>query len=107
MEETARGFDLLKFIRQLIKEKRGEGCDEEIIKREEIELSERLENRIYMLILQLMPEESLSEFENLLDKESNEEEVQNFCAQHIHDFEELISQELLDFRKTYLETSVI
>lgn len=107
MEETARAFDLPKFIRQLIQEKRGEEYDEAMTKKEELELSDRLENRIYMVILELMPEESLSEFENLLDGESDEEKIQNFCVQRINGFEELISQELLDFRKAYLETSVI
>lgn len=90
-----------EFAKKLLEEKQLTNVDAEVFEQIENDLIERIEDRINMTILAHMPEENLVEFEKLLDLNSTEE-IQFFCEKHIPHIQEILSADLLAFRKTYL-----
>jgi uncharacterized membrane protein YheB (UPF0754 family) len=95
--------DTLKvFVSRLLEEKQIKDVEPEILEQLKADLMDRVEDRINMVILKNLPEESLGQFEKLLETD-NEGEVQAFCQQQIPNLQELIAAELLAFRKTYLD----
>lgn len=89
------------FVNKLVEEKKLENVSPEVLEQVKLDLEERLDERINVMILDRMPSYKIEEFEKILDSKS-EEEIQQFCQENIPGLEELVASELLDFRKTYL-----
>jgi len=93
---------LTTFVTRLVEEKQLGNIDTEVLEQLKADLMDRVEDRVNMMILKNLPEDALIPFEKLLEEE-NTEEIQKFCQQHIPNLQELLSAELLAFRKTYLD----
>lgn len=102
METKIEGDTVQLFVSRLVEEKNITGVDSEVLEQLKADLADRVEDRLNLAILNALPEEALLPFEKLLE-EGNDEETQNFCKQHIPNIQEIISGELLAFRKTYLD----
>lgn len=89
------------FVDRLTEEKKFENVDPEVLKQIRSDLMERVGDRINATILENMPPEKLNDFNELLDQ-GDDEAVQEFCQQSIPGIKEIIAQELIDFRSTYL-----
>ena len=89
------------FIDQLIVEKGFDEKDPEIVAQIKADLEDRLEDKINALILRELPEDSLDEFNTLLDRD-DEKELTSFIQKNIPDIDTKIATELLIFRQTYL-----
>lgn len=99
---TAVAPDMVReFAKKLLEEKQLTNVDAEVFEQLQNDLVEKIEDRINMVILAHMPEDKLVEFERVLDGDSLEE-IQFFCEKNISNAQEIISAELLAFRKTYL-----
>ena len=95
------GDPLEHFVNRLIKEKGMTDIEGEYLEQIRADLLDRVETRVNMAILEHMPPEKLEYFEKLLDR-SDSVEIQDFCRRNIYGLDELIANELLEFRKTYL-----
>lgn len=93
--------NLETFARKLLEEKGLTNLDEEVRVQVERDLIDRLENRINATILAHLPKEKLGEFDALLDK-SDEAAIQAFTHTAIPDLDEVVAQELLNFREIYI-----
>lgn len=89
------------YVSKLLEEKNFKDLDEEVIEQLKDDLMERVEDRINAVIISNLPEEKLDEFENMLDAESAET-IRAYCEGLIPGLAELIAEELVKFRKTYL-----
>lgn len=92
---------LESFVDRLIEEKNYENLDAEVLSQMKEDLFERVEDRINAAIVNNLPENKYDEFERLLD-EADDQELQKFCQDNIPNLAEIIAEELLAFRKTYL-----
>lgn len=101
-QNQKNGDPLEHFVSQLVEEKGMTNIEGEYLDQIKADLLDRVETRVNMVILEHMPPEKLEYFENLLDR-SDSAEIQAFCQRNIYGLDELISKELLEFRKTYLD----
>jgi hypothetical protein len=101
IKNNNQDFSLDGFAAKLIEEKGLTNLDEEVISQLNEDLKERLEDRINAMIIEKMPPEKLEEFENLMDK-ATEEELQKFCQANIVDLDQAVAAELLAYRQIYL-----
>ena len=100
--ETSPVDEMLQaFAQKLLEEKKFDAVDPEVFKQLKADLVDRLEDRMNMIILKNMPEEKLGEFEALLEN-GPAEDLQNFVAENVPNLQEVLSTELMAFRKTYL-----
>jgi hypothetical protein len=90
------------FVTRLLEEKNLPAMDEEIFLQLKSDLKTRVEDRINTAILAQLKEEHLADFEALLTQ-ADTETLQAFCKQSIPHFDEFIANEMLTFRKTYLD----
>ena len=90
-----------EFIKRLIEEKNFQNLEYEVMEQIKSDLTERIEDRINVTILENIPKEKLEEFNAVLDN-ANSEEIQAFCQNNIANMDEVIAKSLLDFRNTYL-----
>lgn len=95
-------YSIEAFVDRLIVEKGMETVPEDIQEQLKIDLRERVEDMVNATILSKIPEEKLSDFEQLLESGSDAE-VQNFCTAHIDNFESIIANALMQFRAKYLQ----
>lgn len=93
--------NLDEFIDQLVEEKGFDTKDPEVITQIKADLMSRLEDRINAMILRNMPEDLLSEFEQIMVS-NKEGEVEAFVQKNIPDMEEKLVTELLTFKNVYL-----
>lgn len=93
--------DLEKFIDELILAKGLDTKDENAIKQVKNDLFEMVEDRINMMVMEKLPVEALSEFEEKLNT-GTDEEIQNFLVKYIPDIKDRINFELVAFRTMYL-----
>ena len=93
--------NLDKYIDELIKEKGLAEKDEETLKQIKADLFDAIEDRINTMVMEKLPIEALSQFEEKLDT-GTEEEIQNFLLQYIPDIKERINFELISFKTMYL-----
>jgi len=90
------------FINQLVTDAgMDKDLDESTVVGLKTDLKERLENRIRAMVLSQIPEDKLTDFENVLDS-GDAEATQKFCSDHIANFPELLAGELLNFRNRYI-----
>ena len=90
------------FVGRLLDERGVGDIGEEVLAQMKADLLERVEDRINMCIVEHLPPEALAEFEQLLDSDATDEQVQEFCGKKIANIDEVIASELLQFRQTYL-----
>jgi len=90
-----------EFVERLIKDKKFNEQDPEIIAQIKSDLLSRVENRINAMIISKLNSEKLSDFEKVLNTGS-EEEIQKFVKENIPNVEEKTAKELLDFKNIYL-----
>lgn len=90
------------FVDRLIEEKGLDFVDAEVLVQMKGDLMDRVESRVNASILEYMPPEALPQFEELLDADVSDEEMQAFCAKQIPNMEEVLASALLEFRQTYL-----
>lgn len=90
------------FVKDLIASRGLENLDYEVAVQLKADLRERVESRINAAILANLPPEKVEYFEKLLDR-STPEEAQSFCRRNIYDLEQIIANELAEFRTTYLK----
>lgn len=102
-KQAMRSEALNLFVSRLIEEKKFDNLDPEIVEQIKNDLLERVEDRINASILGHMPAEKLEEFNGLLDKGSAEK-IQSFCKENIHDLDDVIAKELMNFRSIYLNS---
>lgn len=95
---------LEQFADKLLEEKgvKKMNLEEEVIFQMRDDLVSRLEDRINALIITSLPPQYAEEFEKMIDEEEIGK-IQQFIAEHIPNLEELVTQELLFFRETYLK----
>lgn len=92
---------LSDFINELLKEKDISGLDPEVVAQLKTDLETRLEDRINAAIVEKIPDDKLSEFEDLLDN-PNADKISAFLNDNIVDLESVVALELINFRKLYL-----
>lgn len=103
MTNTIGSKSLISFVDRLIEEKNFENVDKEILDEIKNDLLDKAEERINAVIIDNIPAEKLSQFEELIVN-PNEEELARFCHDNIPGLDELIAKELLEFRNTYLNS---
>jgi hypothetical protein len=92
---------LNEFVSELIEKQNLTGLDQEVVAQIKADLLDRVEDRINAAVLANVPTSKLEYFEKLLDQ-SSPEEIQDFCRRNIYDLDQIIAQELINFRETYL-----
>jgi len=102
MDTQAADETLNIFVSRLLEEKQLQNVNQEVSEQLKADLTDRVEDRINMMILKNLPEEDLLLFEKLLEGEDMVA-TQAFCQQRIPNLQDLVSAELLAFRKTYLD----
>jgi hypothetical protein len=94
-------MELEQFVDQLLLEKGVQSADPGVQAQLKEDLLSRIEDRVQAAILENLPESELETFEGKLDTES-EEGIQTYLRSVIPNFDEVIAQELLDFKNIYL-----
>jgi hypothetical protein len=103
MNEKNTNNNLETFVEKLYMEKNfPNDLEKEVIDQIKSDLLKSVENRINAVIISNLPEEKFQEFEDLLDKNGSEEEIQGFCQENIPNVEQIIASELISFRQNYL-----
>jgi hypothetical protein len=103
MNEDTSSLDLKMFVDRLVEEKKyPTNLEQGVIDQIKADLMKRVEERLDMVIINNLPESKLVEFNELMDKNVSEEEMQKFCADNIPNLTQLIASELLVFRQTYV-----
>lgn len=95
-------INLNQFVENLMSEKKYPDLESEILEQMKEDLYLRIENLINVTIINSLPDEKLPEFEALIDKEADANEIQRFMSDNIIDLPNIISKTLLDFRTKYL-----
>ncbi len=93
--------NLEKFVDELIAEKGFAEKDPDVLEQIKFDLLDRVEDRINAMIMEKLPPESLSDFEEKLDT-ANEEEMNEFIQSHIPDIKDRVTFELVSFKRMYL-----
>lgn len=102
-KNVGESLDLKMFVDRLVEEKKfPEDLEKEVIDQIKSDLLGRVEDRVNALIISNLSEDKLGEFNDLLDKNISDEEMQKFCAENIPNMAQLIATELIVFRQTYL-----
>jgi hypothetical protein len=91
------------FIDRLLEEKKIENVSPDVFSKIKEDLTGRVEDRINAAILENMPKEKLEEFNDLLDS-ANLEKIKPYCQKNIPNLDEIIANELMDFRNIYLNS---
>ena len=97
-----QNLDLKNFVDRLVEEKKlPENLEKEVVEEIKKDLSTRVEERINAVIVNNLSEEKLGEFNEMLNKNASDKEMQDFCLKNIPDLPQLIASELIVFRDTY------
>jgi hypothetical protein len=89
------------FVDNLVVEKELTNLDPEVLAQVKSDLLDRIEDRINAAIVEHVPAEKLEYFEQLVSR-SDQKEIQSFCHRNIPGMDEIVAQELVAFRSTYL-----
>jgi hypothetical protein len=101
-QNVSENLDLSIFVDRLVAEKKyPENLEQGVIDQIKKDLLSRVEDRVNMVIISNLSEEKLKEFNELMDKNISDEEMQKFCSDNIPDLAQLIASELIVFRQTY------
>ena len=92
-----------KFVDEMIKAKNfPQDLDEAVKKQIKKDLLVRVNDFINAKLIAALAEKDIEEFEKLLDKKEDVQEVQKFFERKIPDFPSFLTGIFLDFRRTYL-----
>ncbi len=94
-------MEITQFAEKLLRDKGMVQEDPEVQKQLELDLVERIEDRVQAAIMRELPENSLQSFEKILDTGSDDE-IQKFLKENIKDFDQKMALELASFRSFYL-----
>ncbi len=102
-EETKNGLDLQMFVDRLVEEKKyPANLEKEVVDQIKKDLLSQVEDVVNMVIISNLSEEKLGEFNELLDKDISDADMQKFCSDSIPGLAQLIATELIVFKQTYL-----
>lgn len=90
------------FCEQLVDAKQLTDLDPEVREQLILDLMKRLEDTIHAKIIAALEPAELDEFTKLLDSGSPDEQVQQYLADHIHNYQNFIAGIMINFRQTYL-----
>lgn len=90
------------FLNQLLDEGGGAAVDPEVRTQMLNDLRSRLENRIFTTILTKLPGAELPTFEKLVTQPAPPTEIETYLRAKLPNFDELIAESLLSFRKMYV-----
>lgn len=66
------------------------------------DLGLRLQNAIFVALLERLPEQDLPTFNTLVEEKASQEQIQQFLTARIPNLEEVTAQAMMDFRKMYV-----
>lgn len=101
--KTGKSEVISQFVDRLVEEKALENVNLEVMGQIKEDLTDRIEDRINAVILANMPPSLLEEFDKILDSD-DEEKIQIFCQSNIPELDNIIANELMSFRNTYLNS---
>lgn len=90
-----------QFVDRLVLEKGFNESDAEVIEEIKKDLLARVEARINAMIMSELPPDSIEDFEEIMDKGSDDD-VHAFMKKVIPNIEEKVAKELYDFKNMYL-----
>lgn len=93
--------NIKEFVELLVAEKKFENLEDEVLAQIKEDLAGRVENIVNAAIVAHLPPEKLEEFEKLL-KHGAGEQIASFTEQHVPNLQEVVKEELSNFRKSYL-----
>lgn len=91
-----------KFIKDLLDAKNLNGVDDEVRQQLEQDLKTRLLDQIDRAIIEALPEDKLSGFNELLDNNSTAQDVQKYIIKCGVDTQKVTLETMLRFRALYL-----
>ena len=91
-----------KFIKDLLDAKNLNGVDDEVRQQLEQDLKTRLLDQIDRAIIEALPEDKLSGFNELLDNNSTAQDVQKYIIECGVDTQKVTLETMLRFRALYL-----
>ncbi len=90
-----------QFVDELVSAKGFDEKDPEVLAEIKRGVMSRLEDRINAMVLANLPEDSLDDFNKVLDAD-NEEQMISFVKKYVPDLDEKVAGEMLAFRSAYL-----
>ncbi len=96
------GDELDKFIRDILNQKQLSGVSPEVEKQLVADLKERLIDQINRAIIDAMPEDKMDEFNQMLDSDVDDAQIQQFVANSGVDTRQVTIETMLRFRSLYL-----
>jgi hypothetical protein len=101
----AKGQNLDQYIDNLIDQKGYPDLTPEVREELRSDLRMRLNDFIMARIIAAFSEEDLDTFEQMLNENKSQEELQQFAVDHIQDFTTFLTDILLEFQGVYLGTT--
>ncbi|MFA4817507.1 MAG: DUF5663 domain-containing protein [Parcubacteria group bacterium] len=101
--KTGKSEIISQFVDRLVEERALKNISSEIMAQIKEDLAGRVEDRINAVILANMPPSHLEEFDKILDS-NDVEKIQLFCQSNIPELDNVIANELMSFRNTYLNS---
>jgi hypothetical protein len=101
-EATNQSARLEDFAENLLLEKNLTNIDDETLAEMRKDLVDRLEQVTNRTVVDNLPQDKLSEFEKMIDEESDPSQIQDFIAASIPNLPEKLTESYFNFRKLYL-----
>ena len=96
------GDELDKFIRDILNQKQLSGVSPEVEEQLVADLKDRLIDQINRAVIDAMPEDKMDEFNQLLDNDADDAQIQQFVANSGVDTRQVTIETMLRFRSLYL-----
>ena len=90
------------FIDEIIEEKGFDTSKEDYINKVRHSIEDAISDTIDTAILTNLPEDKLADFENLLDQEATDDQIDSFIKTNIPNIDFVIGQALAEFKDIYL-----
>jgi len=102
-KNTNENLDLTMFVDRLVSEKKFPAdLEKEVMDQIKADLLARVEDRMKSVILTNLTPEKLEEFNQLMGKNTPDEDMQKFFAENISNLPQVIASELIVFKDSYL-----
>ncbi len=92
---------LREFATNLVKQKNFQGLDGETFNNLVDDVYDRLEERVNAVIMANLPPEKLEDLDKLMESGSKEE-LSDFCEKNVPNLQNVITEALVEFQKTYM-----
>ena len=92
---------LTQFADNLLSERGISDLPQEVQDQMREDLLERIHNRVNASVVAAMPAEALVEFEKVVER-GDAGEIQQFCIDHVTGIDDIVAQELILLKSTYL-----